>query len=70
MNTRILALPVLALGLVGALWSVSSPRQSVQPGAMTSRMTSRTMPPSDPKPSGPKKPRFHEAGSTRPQGVA
>ena len=70
MNTKILALSALALGLAGALWSVNPAREPVSPGAMTSRMTSRTMPPSDPKPDGPKKPRFSGNGTASPQGLA
>ena len=57
-NTRILALTVPALVVAGfALCGTRNAPERAQSPSVSHRLVSRTMPPSDPKPDGPKKPR-------------
>jgi hypothetical protein len=71
MKTRILALPVLTLVVAGL--ALCEARNAIETSAVrtaTHRLVSRTMPPSDPKPDGPKKPRVGGTRPMLPQGLA
>jgi hypothetical protein len=71
MNTRILALPVLALMVAGlALCEARNVTETARPSAFSHRLVSRTMPPSDPKPDGPKRPKYSGTQSMLPQDLA
>jgi len=70
MNTRILALPVLALAVAGlALCEARNATENAPVRTAARRLVSRTMPPSDPKPDGPKKPRNSDTRPMLPQGL-
>lgn len=59
MNTRLLALPVLTLLVAGfALCEARNVTDATRVPASSHRLVSRTMPPSDPKPDGPKRPKY------------
>lgn len=71
MNTRSLALPVLAIMVAGfALCEARNVTDSTRTSAPAHRLVSRTMPPSDPKPDGPKRPKYSNTHSVLPRDLA
>jgi hypothetical protein len=71
MNSKFLVLPALALVAAGvALCEARNVTEHVRVPVSGSRLVSRTMPPSDPKPDGPKKPRLSGTRPMLPQGLA
>lgn len=69
MNTKILALPVLALVVAGLAFCEARNVTKNSAPAIGSRLVSRTMPPSPPKPDGPKRPRNSGTRPMLPQGL-